>query len=83
MTCEEATRLLGAYRAALAAYDGVRSALRLVPEHLTLEEAAHIREHGHLAMVRARRAYWRHLELHSCRRQAGGAPPTPCGTLHP
>jgi hypothetical protein len=70
MMCEGATRLLVAYRAALAEYDRVRCATfqTLAPEHITLQEAAHAREDAQISVTRARRAYWKHVDEHACRR---------------
>jgi len=68
--CDEAMRLLGTYRAGLGAYDRVHCPAfqNLAPEHITLEEAAQAREDAHAALTRARRAYWKHVDEHSCRR---------------
>jgi len=70
MTCEDATRLLVAYRAALTEYDMVRCVAfqGLVPEHITPQEAAQVREDANVAVTRARRAYWKHVDEHDCRR---------------
>jgi hypothetical protein len=61
-TCEDDTRLLATYRAALAAYDKLRCVANLVPEHITLQEAAQVREDAHGAVMRSRKAYWRHID---------------------
>ena len=68
--CGVATQLLAAYRAALDAYDKVQGAAfqNLVQEHITMREAAHARDAAHRAMIRARKAYWRHVDEHA----AGG-----------
>ena len=39
MMCQDASRLLATYKAALAAFDKVRCVASLVPEHLTHQEA--------------------------------------------
>jgi len=66
--CDDATRLLAAYRAALAEYDKVRAFQTLAPEHITWQEAAQARDDAHAILSRARRVYWRHVEVHACRR---------------
>ena len=66
--CGDATRLLATYRAALAACDKARGDLHeLAPEHITLQEAAQAREDATVRLMRARRAYWKHVDLHACR----------------
>ena len=66
----DATRLLVAYKAALAAYNRVRCAAfqALAPEHITPQEAVQAREDANAVVARARRAYWNHVEHHACRR---------------
>ena len=75
-TCEDATRLLAAYRAALAAYDRVRcnAFQTLVPDHITLQEAAQAREDANAAVTRARRAYWKQVDQHAYRRLIASRP---------
>jgi hypothetical protein len=73
-TCEDATRLLVAYRAALAAFDRCAAFQSLAPEHITLQEAAQAREDAHVAVRRTRRAYWKHVDEHACRRLIAARP---------
>ena len=84
MTCEDATRLLLAYKAALAAYDQVRCAAfqNLVPDHITRQEAAQAREGANVAVTRARRAYWQHIDKHGCGRLVLSRPTSGICRLH-
>jgi hypothetical protein len=72
--CEDATRLLVAYKAALAAYDRCAAFQKLAPEHITLQEAAQVRDDANVAVTRARRAYWKHVDEHACRRMIASRP---------
>ena len=69
-TCGDARCLLATYRAALAEYDRVRCAAfqSLAPDYITLQEAVQARKDAQIAVLRARKAYWRHVEEHFCRR---------------
>jgi hypothetical protein len=78
--CQDASRLLATYKAALAAFDKVRCVASLVPEHLTHQEAAQAREDANVVVLRARKAYWKHVDEHGCRRMIASRP-TIAGTI--
>ena len=63
-------RLLATYKTALATFDKVRchAFQSLAPGYITSQEAAQARQDAKLAMIAARKAYWRHVEGHECRR---------------
>ena len=65
--CCEAARLLASYKAALSAIDSAQGFSRLVPEHITVQEAAQVRQDAHDLLQRTRRRYWRHVKEHACR----------------
>lgn len=56
-------RLLATYRSALIAYERVPCTAfqDMAPEHIAIHEAAQARKDAKVAVLIARRAYWRHV----------------------
>lgn len=64
--CSEGMRLLSAYKTALADTDTARSHVKSLVSQEGLKKKVEIAD-TLATLLRARRAYWRHVEVHRCR----------------
>jgi hypothetical protein len=71
--CGEAIRLVDLYKAALSAFEDVRTPIlsEVLPGDPACDSILDTREAVHESLLRARREYWHHVQLHGCRRRRG------------
>jgi hypothetical protein len=71
--CGEAIRLVDLYKAALSAFEDVRTPILdgFLPDDPAYQYLLDTREAVHESLLRSRREYWNNVQSHGCRRREG------------